>query len=154
MFRNRLIFALPLLGLLLFGSIPIARADDKAEIIGLYRQFYQAQNTLDLDRVRPLLSDQPDFLWVTDGTAVWGRDALLARMRVFQQAEIWRVEPALDQAVPVLLDHDTGYLHLPLALIYGKRDAPETLRFLVSVLCIRTADGWRIAALFTTTQHA
>jgi uncharacterized protein (TIGR02246 family) len=142
------------IALLLGSGMPAARADEKADVMALYTQFYQAQNAFDLDRVRALLADGPDFLWVTDGMAVWGRDALVQRMRAFQQAELWRVEPMLEQARPVVLDPDTAYLYLPLTLHYGRKSAPESLRFLVSVLCVRTEGGWRIAALFTTTQHA
>jgi len=29
---------------------------------------------------------------------------------------------------------------------------PDRLRFLVSVLCVKTPAGWRIAALFTSTE--
>jgi hypothetical protein len=35
--------------------------------------------------------------------------------------------------------------------VIGSAKAPDRLRFLVSMLCVRTPDGWRIAALFTTT---
>ena len=46
---------------------------------------------------------------------------------------------------------DVAYLHLPLSLTLGARDpGPDRFGFLVSVLCVRTDQGWRIAALFTT----
>jgi hypothetical protein len=99
-----------------------------------------------------VLLDSPRFLWVSDGLSVWGREAVLKRMSLFQEAPVWRVAPELERSVAVELGADAAYLHLPLALTIGSSGAPETFRFLVSVLCVATPDGWRIAALFTTTE--
>ncbi len=75
-------------------------------------------------------------------------------MAAFQEARIWRVEPDLGKAVGVTVSDTTAFLHLPLALdLAFSPAAPETLHFLVSVLGVRTTEGWRIAALFTTTEN-
>ncbi len=100
----------------------------------------------------PLLLDAPTFLWVSDGQSFWGRDAVLARMASFQGAEVWRVEPDIARAVAVPVSDRVGYLHLPLVLVIGPAANPDRLRFLVSVLGVETETGWRIAALFTTTE--
>ena len=74
-------------------------------------------------------------------------------MAQFQQAPVWRVEPDLGAAVAVPLSADTAYP--PPAADPGDRrraEVPDRLRFLVSVLGVATSQGWRIAALFTTTQ--
>ena len=56
-------------------------------------------------------------------------------------------------AVPV--GAGVAYLHLPLVLVIGPSSGPDRLRFLVSMLGVETtAQGWRIAALFTTTREA
>ena len=73
-------------------------------------------------------------------------------MASFQEAPVWRVEPDLAKAVAVEVDANAGYLHLPLQLVIGASENPDRLRFLVSVLCVRTSQGWRIAALFTTSE--
>ena len=73
-------------------------------------------------------------------------------MASFQKAEVWRVEPDLGKAVAVPVREGVAYLHLPLTLMIGARAAPDRLRFLVSMLAVETAGGWRIAALFTTTE--
>ncbi|MFO1038540.1 MAG: nuclear transport factor 2 family protein [Geminicoccaceae bacterium] len=117
---------------------------------GLYARFVAAQNAHDLAAVRALLLDSDRFLWVSDGHSVWGPDALIARMSSFQKAEVWHVDPDLADAVPVEVTPESAYLHLPLVLTIGPAAKPDRLRFLVSVLGVRTPDGWRIAALFTT----
>src|SRR5262249_7531619 len=120
----------------------------------LYERFVAAQNRHDLVAVRALLLDSPRFLWVSDGMSVWGPQATIQRMSLFQEAEIWRVEPQLREAVGVEVRPRAAYLPLPLDLVIGKAAAPERIRFLVSVLCVETPVGWRIAALFTTTAKA
>ncbi len=127
-----------------------AAAEPTEEVRALYERFAAAQNARDLDRVRGLL-DAERFLWVSDGQSFWGRETMLARMASFQEAELWRVEPRLDAAVPVEVAPDAAYLHLPLTLVIGTRENPDRLAFLVSLLARRTPEGWRIAALFTTT---
>ena len=118
------------------------------------RKTIAAQNMRDPEKVGSLLLDSPNFLWVSDGKSIWGHDAVLKRMALFQEARIWHVEPALERSVAVTVSDTTAFLHLPLALELAFSPAePETLRFLVSVLCVRTSQGWRIAALFTTTEN-
>ena len=131
---------------------PPAAADPASAVRSLYQQFAAAQNAHDLAAVRPLLLDGPEFLWVSDGQSFWGPDAVLARMASFQRAEVWRVEPDLARAVAIPVRDKVAYLHLPLVLVIGKKASPDRLRFLVSMLGVETDAGWRIAALFTTTE--
>jgi hypothetical protein len=133
-------------------AAPTAWAGPEDEVRRLYGRFLAAQNEHDLTAVRAVLLDSPEFLWVSDGMSVWGPDALVARMSQFQQAPVWRVEPDLQRAVAVEVDAHAAYLHLPLVLTIGPEATPDRLRFLVSVLGVDTAQGWRIAALFTTTE--
>ena len=131
-----------------------ARAAPADEVRAVYIKFAAAQNAHDLGKVRALLLDSPTFLWISDGKSVWGREETLKRMAVFQEARIWRVDPDLDKAVGVTLSETTAFLHLPLELSLAFSPAePERLRFLVSVLGVRTPQGWRIAALFTTAEN-
>jgi len=131
---------------------PEVRASPADEVRTVYGRFLAAQNARDLQQVRSALWNSPEFLWVSDGMSVWGADALVERMGQFQQAGIWHVEPDLAKAVPVELSATTAYLHLPLVLTIGSSAKPDLLRFLVSVLGVQTPEGWRIAALFKTTE--
>ena len=136
----------------LLTSAPTVWAGPAEEAQTLYARFAAAQNARDLERVKATLSASPRFLWVSDGKSFWGRETMIARMSSFQEAEVWRVEPGLDKAVAVEVGADAAFLHLPLVLVIGSKERPDRLRFLVSVLCSRTFEGWRIAALFTTTE--
>lgn len=129
-----------------------AAAGPAEDAHALYERFYTAQNQRDLGQVGALLLDSPDFLWISDGKPVWGRPAALARMASFQEAELWRVEPRLAEARAVDVGEDAAFLHVPLRLHIGAAKSPDRFDFLVGVLCRRTPQGWRIAALFTTAE--
>ena len=131
-----------------------ARADTAAEVESLYRSFAAAQNARDLSMVKALLLDSPQFLWVSDGKSIWGREATIKRMSLFQENETWRVEPDLAHAAVVPLGADVAYYHLSLDLVIGAKGVPpERIGFLISMLCVRTETGWRIAALFTSARN-
>jgi SnoaL-like domain len=148
---KRAIATLALCLLSLSGSAAFAGTAEELRV--LYERFLSAQNSRDIARVRPLLLDAPRFLWVSDGKSFWGREAMLARMASFQEAEVWEVDPDLEKAIAVEIGREAGYLHLPLLLTIGAKTNPDRLRFLVSMVGVRTPEGWRIAALFTTTER-
>jgi uncharacterized protein (TIGR02246 family) len=126
------------------------QADPQQDIRVLYETFVAAQNAHDIEAVRAVLSESPDFLWITDGRPVWGREEMLARMASFQNAEIWQVEPEYDASRVIVLDDDTAVFHIPLVLVIGSKADPARLKWLVEVLCQKEPAGWRIAGLFTS----
>jgi len=143
------IYTLALALTVLFSAAAWAAPTDEAR--ALYAQFVAAQNARDLDKVRSLFVFSPHFLWVSDGMSVWGPDATIKRMSLFQEAEVWHVEPDLAKSVAVTINDQSAFLHLPLVLTIGPNEKPQDFAFLVTMLCIKTDEGWRIAGLFTTT---
>lgn len=129
---------------------PPALAGSELGVRDLYGRFLAAQNERDLAAVRATLWSSPKFLWVSDGRPFWGPDALLERMGAFQRAEVWRVDPAFERSRVVEVAPEAAFLSVPLVLTIGDAAAPARLAWLVGVLCRRGAEGWRIAALFTT----
>lgn len=133
---------------------PAAEAGPREEVLATYARFLAAQNAHDIPAAREVLWESPDFLWVSDGRSFWGREAMLARMAGFQQVEVWRARPDLDRARFVEVSDKSAYIHMPLLLQIGSRaDGVQDIRFLVSLLFVRSAPDWRIAALFTTLQN-
>ena len=144
------LFAATLLGP---ASGPAHGATPAEEVVDLYERFVAAQNRRDIPAVRDLLLPDQRFLWVRDGKAFWGPDSMVERMSRFQAAEVWRVEPDRERRRFVAISGDSGYLYQPLTLRIGAAASADAIAFLVSVLCIRTPDGWRIAALLTTVEN-
>ena len=100
---------------LLFMSRP-AFADTASEVMALYQRFATAQNAHNAQAISAELLQSPKFLWVSDGKTFWGSDTAVERMSMFQASEVWRVEPALDQAQIIEQGKDTALLHMPLEL--------------------------------------
>ncbi|MGF1502742.1 MAG: nuclear transport factor 2 family protein [Paracoccaceae bacterium] len=132
------------------GTPVLADDADKAAIRATYQDFVAAQNARDTDAIGAFFIDGPEFLWVSDGRSYWGRDAVLARMGSFQRAEVWEVTPDLQAARLVMLGEASAMFHLPLTLAIGQHGLPTELGFLVSILWVEEASGWRIASLLTT----
>ena len=130
-----------------------ARADPVGEARALYARFVAAQNAGDFRAVADVLLDSETFLWVTNGVAVWGRDAAIRRMSEYHRAEVWHVEADTAHAVGVELNAGTALMNVPLDLAIGAKAGPDHFLFLVSALCVATPLGWRIAVLFTTTAN-
>lgn len=120
------------------------------EARALYARFVAAQNAHDFDGVRDVILDSPGFLWISNGLALWGPDAMIERLRRFHANEVWHIEPDERHARAVGVTPDSAVVNLPLTLTIGPRSDPQRFRILVSALCVARPEGWRIAALFTT----
>jgi hypothetical protein len=70
-----------------------AGVDD--DVKATFDRFVAAQNAHDVSAVRDLLLDSPNFLWVTRGAPIWGREAALKR---FGDRAIHRSTPMLSAA--------------------------------------------------------
>lgn len=137
----------------LIGFFGSAAHSAEPDIPTTYRAFVAAQNSRDIDQIRPFFQRRPDFLWVSDGYSFWGTEAVLERIAQFQKAALWRAEPDMAQARVMPLGADSAYLHVPLKLTFGSDAAPARFDFLVSILWSRTEGSWKIAALLTTLAH-
>ena len=120
-------------------------ANDEARAV--FERFIVAQNAHDTPAVGELLWDSPQFLWVTRGTAVWGRESALARFAALYQGT-WRLEPALAEFRVVLLADGVAELHVPIVFTIGAPgQAAQTTRFLMNMMLLKTAGGWKVASI-------
>jgi uncharacterized protein (TIGR02246 family) len=124
-----------------------AMASPEDDVRAVFDRFVTAQNAHDIDGVRELLLDSPNFLWVTRGAPVWGRDAALKRFEMLYQGT-WKLSPDIAALKAVLLTDTAAQLHVPITFSIGPTgqtaaDAP----FLMNQTLVKTAVGWRIAAI-------
>ena len=116
--------ALPVLAVvsILLGA---ARVEGGVEddVRAAVERFVAAQNAHDLSAVREILVDSPQFLWITRGTAVWGRQAALARFETLYRGT-WRLEPAITELRIALLSNEVAEIYMPITqLPQGAWDA-------------------------------
>ncbi len=131
-------------GVLTFASTG-ATAAPEDDVRAAFDQFVRAQNSHDLIAVRELLLDSPNFLWVTRGAPIWGRDAALKRFELLYQGT-WKLSPDLAQLKAVLVNDMTAQLYVPITFNIGATGQPAPdAPFLMNQTLVKTAAGWRIA---------
>jgi ketosteroid isomerase-like protein len=121
----------------------LAGVDD--DVKGTFDRFVAAQNAHDVSAVRDLLLDSPNFLWVTRGAPIWGREAALKRFETLYQGT-WKLSPDTSNLKVVLLNDTTAQLFVPIMFNIGPAGQPAPdAPFLMNQTLVKTAAGWRIA---------
>jgi len=117
------------------------------DVKATFERFVAAQNAHDLSAVRDLLLDSPDFLWITRGTPIWGRDAALKRFAGLYQGT-WKLSPDFPNLKVVALTDTSAQLFVPIMFNIGPQGqpAPDT-PVLMNQILVKTAAGWRIASI-------
>jgi ketosteroid isomerase-like protein len=131
--------------LTLSAGYAFAGVDD--EVKATFDRFVAAQNAHDVSAVRDLLLDSPNFLWVTRGAPIWGRDAALKRFETMYQGT-WKLSPDSSNLKIVALSDTTAQLYVPIVFNIGPpgQPAPDA-PFLMNQTLVKTAAGWRIASI-------
>lgn len=126
-------------------STPWAKASPEDDVRATFDQFVKAQNAHDVPAVRELLLDSPNFLWVTRGAPIWGRDAALKRFEALYQGT-WKLSPDAANLKAVMVTDMTAQIHVPITFNIGPpgQPAPDA-PFLMNQTLVKTAAGWRIA---------
>lgn len=136
-----------LLFFLLLSAATTAEATPEDEVRALVDQFIAAQNAHDLAAVRELLWDSPQFLWITRGTAIWGRPAALTRFEALYRGT-WRLDPSLAELRITQLGDGIAKLYVPIVFTIGApgQEAQKT-RFLMNQVLLKTPAGWKVASI-------
>ncbi len=136
------------LGLLVWSTwVGAAWAGAEEDIRVAMERFVVAQNAHDVRAVAETLLDSPQFLWITRGTAIWGRRAALARFEGLYQGT-WRLEPELADLKVTLLAEGVAQIHVPIPFTIGPPgQEPQKTRFLMNQVLVRTGTGWKVASI-------
>ncbi len=133
------------LSLMLLTVSGVARAGSEDEVKSLFAEFVAAQNAHDIKAVGELLHDTPQFLWITRGTPIWGRDAALKRFEALYQGT-WSLDPKMDEFKATELQPGVVQLYVPITfMISPAGQTAQPARFLMNQLVLKTADGWKVA---------
>jgi uncharacterized protein (TIGR02246 family) len=142
--RGTLRIAIALVLLALAGT---ARAGSEDEVKALFARFIAAQNAHDLKAVGELLQDSPQFLWITRGVPIWGRDAALKRFEALYQGT-WSLDPKIDELKAIELQPGVVQLYVPITfMISPAGQTAQPARFLMNQVVVKTADGWKVSSI-------
>ena len=132
------------IAMLIAGTATAAPED---EVKATFGRFVVAQNAHDISAVRELLLDSPDFLWITRGAPIWGREAALKKFEAYYQGT-WKLNPDINNMRVMFLSDTTAQLFVPIIFNIGAAaqlapDAPV----LMNQTLVKTQSGWRVASI-------
>lgn len=129
----------------------VSAADIEA-IRTLFLRQAAGETAHDIEVIKSVLANtppgQPDPVnFVARAYRYWGREAVVDHFRtVF--AGTWRFEPDEDAIRILPLGPDAAHIYAPTRITAGAAgQEAATYTFLVNEIAIRTAEGWRIAAI-------
>lgn len=144
---GRLLGALLASALWATGTATAAAPAPDPQLQATVERFVAAQNAHDLAAVGGLLLDSADFLWITRGTAIWGRAAALERFEKLY-AGTWRLIPDWAEFRVVVATTQLAEVFVPIEFSIGAPDQPpQQARFLMNMVLTRPGPDWRIASL-------
>ena len=130
----------------LLGSGHAASAPED-DVKALFDRFVTAQNAHDANAVRELLLDSPNFLWISRGTTVWGRDAAINRFETFYQGT-WHLAPDNSTVRIIMLGETAAQLYASIMFTTGAPGQPgQAMPVLMNQTYVKTPSGWRVASL-------
>jgi ketosteroid isomerase-like protein len=126
------------------GSVQAGTED---EVKAQFSKFVAAQNAHDLKAVSDTLLDSPQFLWITRGTPIWGREAALKRFEALYQGT-WSLDPKTDELKVFEVQPGVAQVYVPVTFIIAPagQNAQPT-RFLMNQTLVKTPDGWKVASI-------
>mgnify|MGYP006356730739 FL=1 len=145
---NRLTFSTLAAAIALACAIGGARASTDDEVRATFDRFVQVQNAHDTKALETLLADSPQFLWITRGTVVWGRDAALQRFAKLHEGT-WRLDPEPTSVRGVPITGDVAQLHATVQFTIGAPGQPaQVTRFLLNQVLVKSGGAWRVMSIF------
>ena len=138
---------LPVLLATAIAAVPALAASPEEEIRATFDRFVAAQKAHDLKAVEALLLDSPQFLWITRGTAVWGRAEAIKRFETLY-AGTWHLEPETAEFRVVFAQPEVAEVFVPIVFSMGPPGQPaQETRFLMNQVLLKTDSGWKVASI-------
>jgi len=125
-----------------------AQASAEDEVRAAFDRFVQVQNAHDAKALEALLADSPQFLWITRGTPVWGREAALQRFAKLYEGT-WRLDPDPASVRVVPISENVAQLYATVQFTIGApSQPPQATRFLLNQVLVKSGGAWRVMSIF------
>jgi ketosteroid isomerase-like protein len=126
------------------GSV---QAGPEDEVKAQFSKFVAAQNAHDLKALGDMLLDSPQFLWITRGAPIWGREAALKRFEALYQGT-WFLDPKTDELKVFELQPGVAQLYVPITfMIAPAGQTAQPARFLMNQILVKTPEGWKVSSV-------
>ena len=119
----------------------------ESEVTAVFRKFMAAQNAHDIAIVGEIILDSPDFLWITEGAPVWGREAALLRFKEKYRGT-WVLDPQFEKVKVTSLAENVARLFAPAVFaIAPPAQIAQPRSYLITQIYVMTASGWKISTI-------
>jgi ketosteroid isomerase-like protein len=126
------------------GSVQAGTED---EVKAQFSKFVAAQNAHDLKAVGDMLLDSPQFLWITRGAPIWGREAALKRFEALYQGT-WSLDPKTDELKVFEIQPGVAQLYVPITFMVAPAgQTAQPTRFLMNQILVKTPEGWKVSSI-------
>ena len=137
---------LVLAGAATFATLASA-ATMEDEVRAVFDRYIAVQNAHDLKAMRNLLVDSPDFLWITRGRPIWGREAALKSLDERYKGT-WHIEPDRKEFRVISVSRRVAQVYATTQLTVGDPGAePSRIRLYINLVMVKKPEGWRIASI-------
>src|SRR6195256_566689 len=92
------------------------------EVRTVFDKYIAIQNAHDLKSMRNLLSDSPDFLWISRGKPVWGREAALKNLEERYKGT-WHIDANKKELRVISISRRVAQVYAPTQLTVGEPGA-------------------------------
>jgi len=117
------------------------------EVRAVFDRYIAVQNAHDLKAMRNLLVDSPDFLWITRGKPIWGREAALKSLGERYKGT-WHIEPDRKEFRVISVSRRVAQVYATTQLTVGNPGAkPSKIRLYINLVMVKKPEGWRIASI-------
>ncbi len=124
-----------------------AQAGTEDEVKAQFSKFVAAQNAHDLKVVGDMLLDSPQFLWITRGAPIWGREAALEQFEALYQGT-WSLDPKTDELKVFEIQPGVVQLYVPITfMIAPAGQIAQPMRFLMNQILVKTPEGWKVSSV-------
>ncbi len=117
------------------------------EVRAVFDKYIATQNAHDLKSMRNLLADSPDFLWISRGKPIWGRDAALKSLEERYKGT-WHIDADRKELRVISVSRRVAQVYAPTQLTVGDPGAePAKNRLYINLVMVKKPEGWQIVSI-------
>ena len=117
------------------------------EVRAVFDRYVSIQNAHDLKSMRSLLVDSPDFLWISRGKPIWGREAALKELEERYKGT-WHLEVDRTDLRVISVSRRVAHVYATTQLTAGEAGhKPSRTRAYINLVMVKKPEGWQIASV-------
>lgn len=117
------------------------------EVRAVFDKYIAIQNAHDLKSMRSLLADSPDFLWISRGKPIWGREAALKSLEERYKGS-WRIDVDRKELRIISVSRRVAQVYALTLLTVGDPGVdPAKSRLYINLMMVKKPEGWQIVSI-------